>query len=1194
MGDRMAEHTKGVNVAAQDQPLDERLEESPLTYRAVLSSIEEGVVVYNSAGAVVFANESAGRILGSTRDQMMGSTPWTAGWRAVSEDESDLPPESHPAMAVMRTGQPVLGSLMGVRRPDGKLRWIRVSAQPLINQEGSAPHAVIATLFDVTEERLAAARLKESEEWFRAIGSTTPAAWIIYEGSKLVYANPAAEDLTGYSVDEAMSMSLLDMVHAEDRDMVATRMAARMSGDDAPSRYKIRLVRKDGAVRWVDLSARAFVTGEVRRGIAVLVDITEQREQQQALADSEARFRTVMEAAPFGLLLVDAEDRIRLANASAEKIFGYGPGELLGEWHEMLVPEKVRQRHSEGIRSFFSRIQPADFGTQMMHFTGDDCVLGRRRNGEEFPIELILSPIQAAGQRFVLAIATDVTERREAEQTRHHLVSILEATTDFVAMIGTDGKTTYMNGAGRALLEIPEGESLIGQELSSYFPDWALSKLQEEALPAAIDSGSWAGESAFLTRSGEIVSVSAVLLCHRDSAGNVSHYSSIARDIRSAKLLEKELRQAREAAESANRAKSAFLANMSHEIRTPLNAIIGMGELLETTPLTDEQREYVEILSTAGANLLDLINDVLDLSKIEAGHAVLERAEFDIVDLVDRVSGVMAVQARQKAVEIVPRVAPDVPRHLIGDPARLSQILVNLMGNAVKFTTVGEVCLEVGAKELMEDRQPEVELLISVHDTGIGMPPEMLDKVFDRFVQADASITREHGGTGLGLPIVKELVGLMGGEIWAESTPGKGSTFRFTTRFGIASQPILQRASPGLEITVGNVLVADDNAASRLILREMLAMWGAQVHEAESGGSCLQLYEQATQSGRRYDLVILDHEMPDMNGVQVARQMTRTSRPDPPPIILLTSAGADIPQAEREEAGIRATLAKPVRRVRLVQAISRVLSQPPGRGELTGAVVQAVEASIAPTTRRPRSIRLLLVEDSATNRLLVERHLEGAPCVVEVAVNGAQAVEMFKSGRYDLVLMDLQMPVMDGYTAVRAIRAWEAEQERSTTPVVAITAHALTEQLDKAIEAGFTSYLTKPIQRRTLVELIESYARGQVLATPGEALDALDTLHPEAIPTVRVDPQLMDLIPVFLQAMKDHLGTMESAHRDRNWERLRITGHSIKGSAGGYGFDEIGEMGRQIEDAAVRQDSEAVLSGIRRLKAYLRVVRYVS
>ena len=625
-----------------------------------------------------------------------------------------------------------------------------------------------------------------------------------------------------------------------------------------------------------------------------------------------------------------------------------------------------------------------------------------------------------------------------------------------------------------------------------------------------------------------------------------------------AKRAEAVMREARDLAERVARARSAFLANMSHEIRTPMNAVLGFVELILDTELSTEQRRALELVRSSSEALLMILNDILDYSKIEAEHLELESIPFDVSKVTHATASLLAVRAREKHLELLAEVSPEVPRAMRGDPTRLRQVLMNLIGNAIKFTEQGEVVVSVTTALAADDH---VELRFAVRDTGIGIAPEHVGTVFKEFTQADATMTRRYGGTGLGLAISQRLVRLMGGEIEVQSEVGKGSEFSFTLAFPAETAP-MSRLTAIAALGGRRVLVVDDNQTNRRILHEMLAGEGIKVDDVATAAEGLEALRRAERKRAPYHLAILDVQMPDMDGFQMASVVRGERALASTRLLMLTSAGQRGDGERCRELGIRGYLSKPISRADLLEALCTVLSASP---EETGTPEVVTRHTIAESRA---SLRVLLAEDNPVNQQVAVAMLVKRGHEVHVTSNGREAVDAVRERDYDVVLMDIQMPEMDGFEATHAIRALPQGKD---LPIIGLTAHALSGERERCLSHGMTDYLAKPFRGHELFALVEGTAEPKAASAPPP-----ETLAPPVdlegfratLREAGAEQALYSIVDTYVRQAPDRLAALAAAAATGSGADMAKAAHAFRGASATIGARELAELLERIETSA--------------------------
>ena len=865
------------------------------------------------------------------------------------------------------------------------------------------------------------------------------------------------------------------------------------------------------------------------------MEITERRRAEQELRQRTTFLDTLITNNPLAIAVGGPDGRLELVNPAFEKLFGYASDEAIGRRvDDLLYPTILSKEEMD------SRLK--NIKLESLHETAKR----KTKKGELVDVELYAVPLPLeSGEQNVLALYQDIRERLEAQRALRESEQLFR-TVSAAAPIGifcTDpsGKILYTNNRWAEMTGLTAEHAVRKGWADAVHPEdrAMVEKLWESGFSLQLELRD---QCRFLTPEGHVNWVQWQTRALVDADRRLEGYVGVIEDITQRRAAEQRLMEAKEAAEAANRAKSDFLANMSHEIRTPMNGILGMTDLALETDLKPEQREYLDMVHSSAESLLNIINDILDFSKVEAGRLDLESIAFSLMDCIESSLEPLAVRAQEKGLEVTWAIHGDIPEALVGDPTRLRQILINLAGNAIKFTKVGNISVQA---ERIPSANELILIRFTVSDTGIGVPKGKQQQIFEAFSQADSSTTREFGGTGLGLSISTRLIQLMKGRIELESKPGKGSTFSFTLPFsrGTVAEPSTPPQAH-LAMLSKKVLVVDDNEINRNLLMHLLPQWGLQPACAANGLQALEEFEKSKEIGEPFSLVLLDYTMPGMDGYEVARRIRLVAKKGHVSIIILSSGPTLSDPHHAKKLGIDRTLFKPLRRNVLFDAIRQSLNLPAGLAPVP---------QIKNDAKHANGLRLLLVEDNAVNQKLALRLLEKMGHHVSCVLNGREAVNAFKSATFDLILMDIQMPVMGGVEATQKIR--EAEQETSGhVPIIAMTAHAMAGDAEKYLSAGMDGYVSKPVRAGFLRAEIDRLAGARTINTSRPAPKGEKHMPNgimdinELLARVENDRELMrDLLQIFKDEFPSHLEALRHAVNSLDSEMVASEAHSMKG-----------------------------------------------
>ncbi|MBI5773106.1 MAG: PAS domain S-box protein [Verrucomicrobia bacterium] len=1014
-----------------------------------------------------------------------------------------------------------------------------------------------ATLHRRTEAALGQAEFKYRsifENVVEGIFQTSPTG-------QFITANRMLAKIYGYASPAELIQSLNDVerqlyVDPQRRD----EFVRLMEKHDVIAEFESEIFRKDGSVIWISENARAVrsAEGALLYYEGTVEDITARKRAEKALQESEVLYHSLVETLPQNIFRKDLQERFTFGNKRFYETMGKTPEQVLGRTDFDFFPAELAAKYQRDDRRV---IETGETFETIEALQAPD-------HGKAY-VQVVKTPLRDAAGNVcgIQGIFWDVTERRKMEEAlafeRDLLRALLDNVPDRIYFKDTESRFVRCSLALARRLGAADPEHVIGktdfdfhpaEKAREFFADEQRILLTGQPLINKVEQQT--------TPEGKIIWASVTKVPLRSRTGTATGIIGISRDITAIKQAEEETARARDVALESARIKSEFVATVSHEIRTPMNGIMGMVGVLLETDLTPEQRDFCETIRASAEALLHIINDILDFSKIEAGRIALEKIDFDLHDLVEGTVEVLAHRAQIKGIELMSGIAPGIPAMLRGDPGRLRQILLNLGGNAVKFTERGEVSVRVTQANATASG---VLLRVEVEDTGLGIPAEMQGMIFNAFTQADSSTARRFGGTGLGLSICKKLANLMGGEIGVTSEPGRGSTFWFTVPLERTSA---REASAPAELNGGRILIAAGSERLRVLLRTELVAAGLECAEAASRADVKKLLREGAAAGNPFDLAVLDLTLSDADGLTLARELSATGAGAR--LILLSSLTRRAEPDALRAAGVSACLFKPVRRARLLECLKSVLA-----GDTTFLMPAAGDSGAgAGAARQP--LRILLAEDNSVNQKVALLQLRKLGHAADTAINGTEVLQALEQHDYDVILMDCHMPIMDGYETARQIRQREKTAGANAKPpvhIIAMTANALEGDREQCLAAGMNDYVGKPVQLQQLDAALQGCA-ARVVAVPVEAQktsalpEGIDPAVVAGLRELREEGQpdpVAELVDLFLEDAPERLEQLESALAARSAPNLAAAAHTLKGSANNLGLRKLAVLCGKLE-----------------------------
>ncbi len=1177
----------------------EALREKVTEFETIFSNSHVGIMVLGGGRRLAAANLRLAEILGyDTPEEMVGFS-----MRKLHLTEERFQEFGEKFYANLSIAEQFHVEYQ-LRRKDGSSVWCSLSGRAL--DPSNLDCGVIWVIDDITDRKRSEEALRESEERFMKVLYASDDAILLIGDNTFIDCNEATASMLGYDSRERFLRTHPSELSPE------TQPDGRRSREKADEMMRLAFERGFHRFEWIhrrangeDFPVEVSLTPIVHEGRSLLYcvwrDITEDKKVREDLVRQTSLLMGLLDSIPDIVFFKDRSGVYLGCNPQFERFVGREREEIIGRTDFDLFDQDVATAFREYDEAMMQKGQ-AQHNEEWVAYPDGRMVL----------LDTVKAPLLYQDGEVIglLGVSRDTTDRRRAEQELQNVHirtrALMESVQAGIVLVrGSDRVIVEANPAAAHMAGV-EVQDLVGKVCNEYICPAQAGSCPVFDLGQEVDNSERTIRRADGTVVPVLKTVTRIMLegdeYLLESFVNITELQSACRDLeRTNEVLEIATARANDMAaeaEMANAAKSEFVANMSHEIRTPMNGVIGMAGLLLDTELNEDQRRYAEIVKTSAKSLLGLINDILDFSKIEAKKLDLETLDFDLQSLLDEFAATMAFKAHEKGLELLCAADPNVPALLSGDPGRLRQILGNLTGNAVKFTDKGEVTLRVSRVLANEDAGEDSCLLrFSVRDTGIGIPADKIGMLFQQFAQVDASTTRRFGGTGLGLVISRQLAEMMGGEIGVESVEGQGSEFWFTARFGLRTESTRKEPPPPAELSAVRVLIIDDNATNREILVTRLRSWGMRPEEANDGPSGLQALDRALSEEDPFRLAVIDMQMPGMDGEAVGRAVKADRRLADTRLVMLTSLGMRGDVKRLREIGFAGYAVKPVRQEELRGVLSQALADGEDGPCLSMATRHTARETLPDFSHHKG--RILLAEDNTTNQQVALGILKKLGLSADAVANGREAIEVLKTLPCDLVLMDVQMPEIDGMEATRRIRSGRFRVLNPSIPIIAMTAHAMQGDREKCLEAGMNDYVAKPVSPRALAEALHKWlprqeAQSRRLEPAGDSPKVEEGHEPSPVVFDRagmlerlmgdeelagelIEPFLADM-PGQIEALRDYLEAGDAAGAERQ-------AHTIKGAAANLGGEVLGALAFEMEKAGKAGDLDSVTARLDELDA---------